>query len=73
MATSQIPPLFSSQLSPDNLNQGIIFVIGPESGFDQQEEVQLRTLGAEGVKLHPNILRTDTASLAALSLITCSS
>lgn len=30
---------------------------------------KLSALGAKGVKLHPNILRTDTASLAALAII----
>lgn len=49
--------------------QGIIFYIGPESGFTSEEELMLERLKAKGVKLHPNILRTDTAALTALSLI----
>ena len=47
----------------------ILFFTGPESGFNMQETDVLRNLGAKGVKLHSNILRTDTASLVALSLI----
>ena len=47
----------------------LIFVTGPESGFSTQEEHHLRNSGAKGVKLHANILRTDTASLMALSLL----
>ena len=47
----------------------IIFAVGPESGFSDGEDKILRDLGAIGVKLHNNILRTDTASLMALSLI----
>lgn len=62
------PPLLQSwQQNPPK--DGIIFFIGPESGFSDKEEEILGNLGANGVKLHHNILRTDTASLAALTLI----
>lgn len=47
----------------------VIFFVGPESGFDQREIKQLEGLGAQGVKLHEHILRVDTASIVALSLI----
>jgi 16S rRNA (uracil1498-N3)-methyltransferase len=47
----------------------IIFITGPEGGFSQQEVQCLKDMGAQGVKLHNNILRTDTASLMALSLL----
>lgn len=60
------PPLYNVW-TPD---QGIIFFIGPESGFTDDEVTILDQLGAKGVKLHQNILRTDTASITALSLIT---
>jgi len=43
--------------------------IGPESGFSPREIVILRQRGAIGVRLHPHILRTDTAALAFLTLI----
>jgi 16S rRNA (uracil1498-N3)-methyltransferase len=46
-----------------------LFITGPESGFNAKETEILKKLGAKGVKLHPNILRTDTASLMALSLL----
>jgi len=45
------------------------FFIGPEAGFTEQEIEQLRKNGVEGVALHPNILRTDTASLTALAIM----
>jgi|688.fasta_scaffold16661_2 16S rRNA (uracil1498-N3)-methyltransferase len=48
----------------------VIFFIGPEKGFNEKEENYLKKLGATGVKLHKNILRTDTAPLVALSLVT---
>lgn len=45
----------------------IAVVIGPEKGFSPKEVESLRTFGAKGVKLHENILRTETAGLVALS------
>lgn len=62
------PPLFQTwQQHPPK--DGILFFIGPEGGFSDEEEEILRNFDAKGVKLHHNILRTDTASLAALTLI----
>ncbi len=50
-------------------DQNICFFIGPEAGWSDQEKIKLCELGAIGVRLGPNILRTDTASLVALSLV----
>jgi 16S rRNA (uracil1498-N3)-methyltransferase len=47
-----------------------IFLVGPEKGFDLKEIVFLKQrLNAQGVRLHRNILRVDTASCVALSLL----
>lgn len=43
--------------------------IGPESGFSDQETAWLKSRGVIGVKLHDNILRTDTAAILAIGLI----
>lgn len=43
--------------------------IGPEAGFTLREEAILRKRGAFGVKLHKNVLRTDTAAIVMLALI----
>ena len=50
--------------------EDVFFFIGPESGFSD-EEVQIleQQLQAKGVKLHENILRVDTAALAAMALV----
>ncbi|MFT4554086.1 MAG: 16S rRNA (uracil1498-N3)-methyltransferase [Chlamydiales bacterium] len=48
---------------------GVIFFVGPESGLTPKEVKWLREADVHGVKLHENILRTDTAPLVALSLI----
>lgn len=61
-------PLLSKALQTKE--KGIIFVVGPESGLTDHEEAKLRALNGQGVKLHSHILRTDTAALAALALIT---
>lgn len=50
-------------------SKGILFFIGPESGFTSDEIDALRAMQAVGVKLHKNVLRTETAALVALSLI----
>ncbi|MEC7838835.1 MAG: 16S rRNA (uracil(1498)-N(3))-methyltransferase [Chlamydiota bacterium] len=49
--------------------KGALFFVGPESGFSDREVVTLREMGVRGVKLHKNILRTDTAPMVALSII----
>lgn len=61
-------PLLQEIWKGDLENQ-VLFVIGPESGFSGEEEKKLHDFDAKGVKLHPNILRTDTAALVALSLL----
>lgn len=61
---SSFAPHFSLVLK----KQPFLFVVGPETGFTTQESDHLKTLNAIGAKLHHNILRTDTASLAALSI-----
>lgn len=47
----------------------IAVVIGPEAGLSDEEIAHLEQLGARGASLNPNILRTETASIAAFSAI----
>lgn len=54
---------------PKPLASPVILFIGPESGFDAREEATLKSLDAKGVRLNSNTLRTETASISALSLI----
>lgn len=62
------PPL-STLWKKTGAKKDTVFCIGPESGFSEEEIQVLKKLDAEGVKLHPNILRTDTAAIAALTLV----
>ena len=47
----------------------LIIVVGPEGGFTSDEEIKLIENGYERVSLGKKALRTETASLAALSMI----
>ncbi|HSX11947.1 MAG TPA: RsmE family RNA methyltransferase [Rhabdochlamydiaceae bacterium] len=56
-------PLFSTC----SLEKTVYFFIGPEKGFAAAEVGFLeQALGAQGVKLHDNILRVDTAALVSI-------
>ncbi len=55
-------PVLSKPLSP------AIFAVGPEKGFSLEETHFLeQTLQGQGVKLHDNVLRAETAAIAALA------
>ena len=49
--------------------QHIIVLIGPEGGFSSNEASMAREKGFHAVSLGPNILRTETAAIAALSMV----
>jgi 16S rRNA (uracil1498-N3)-methyltransferase len=47
----------------------VIVIIGPEGGFSSNEASMAREKGFHAVSLGPNILRTETAAIAALSMV----
>jgi 16S rRNA (uracil1498-N3)-methyltransferase len=47
----------------------IVVLIGPEGGFSSAEAEQARGMGFHLVSLGPNILRTETAAIAVLSMV----
>jgi 16S rRNA (uracil1498-N3)-methyltransferase len=49
--------------------QGIAVLIGPEGGYSSAEAMTARDKGFHLVSLGPNILRTETAAMAVLSMI----
>lgn len=63
------PPSFFEFWKTEKTHLPAIFLTGPESGLSQQETAKLKDWGATGIRLHPNILRTETASIAAISLL----
>ncbi len=60
-------PFFLDLLSKEL--SGALFFVGPEKGFTSEEKEMLLKMGVKGVKLSPYILRTETAPLAALTLL----
>lgn len=48
----------------------VIILVGPEGGWTEEEEGQAVARGFEAVSLGKQVLRSETAALAALSLIT---
>ena len=46
----------------------IVLIIGPEGGFDSEEQGTLLTAGACPVRLGPHVLRIETAAEAALAV-----
>lgn len=59
----------ASALSKIKNNGSVGVFIGPEGGFEQSEIERLESIGAQTVSLGNRILRTETAALAALSMI----
>lgn len=49
--------------------QQVGVVIGPESGLSPQELAHLKELQGQGVRLHQNTLRTDTAGIFAVGCL----
>lgn len=47
----------------------VTLLVGPEGGFDQEEERSARSVGFQPVSLGPRVLRTETAGLAAIAAI----
>ena len=47
----------------------IMYVIGPEGGFDPGELARITAAGITAVSLGPSILRVETAAIAALAMI----
>lgn len=48
---------------------GVALLIGPEGGLDEQEIAQAVAQGFSPLTLGPRVLRTETAPLAAISLV----
>lgn len=68
-STKENKKILKSTLSKINIDDTIVYVIGPEGGFDPSEEDKLIENGYVPVSLGNNILRTETASLFIMSAI----
>lgn len=68
-STKENKKLLKSTLSKFNINDTIVYVIGPEGGFSTSEEDLLIENGFIPISLGNNVLRTETASLFIMSAI----
>jgi 16S rRNA (uracil1498-N3)-methyltransferase len=61
----------SEPWNPDSmtLSEGVILCIGPEGGWDDDEVERAQAAGYEVFSLGPWILRAETASIAAVSIL----
>lgn len=50
---------------------GVVVLIGPEGGLAEAEQRAALAAGFVGVRLGPRVLRTETAAVAALTLLQC--
>lgn len=53
----------------DNVGKGITVLIGPEGGLEDVEHESAVAAGFKPVRLGPRVLRTETAAIAALTII----
>lgn len=63
MSTAQARSLQSISPAPREL----VFMVGPEGGWTAEEEQQAFDAGFAAIRLGPRVLRTETASLAAIA------
>lgn len=54
---------------PAEAPQRVFLLAGPEGGFEDAERASALRNGAEGIRLGPRILRTETAALVAAALM----
>lgn len=66
-----LDPKAQIRLSELNLKDKLRLLIGPEGGLSQEEIEKAAEFNFTGVTLGPRILRTETAALAALSILGC--
>lgn len=59
----------SKGLPQDTSTQSVALLIGPEGGLDEDEIAQAITQGFSPLTLGPRVLRTETAPVAAISLV----
>ena len=60
---------FNKVINSINPNQSVAIIIGPEGGFSEKEVEEASKLGYTSVSLGKRILRAETATFYALSVI----
>lgn len=57
---------FTNEISKDD--KELVIIVGPEGGFEEEEIKLLESKGASICSIGKNILRTETASIAAIAI-----
>ena len=63
------PNATTTLTSVSNPKKEATLLIGPEGGFSNAEEERAASTGIQLVSLGPRILRTETAAIAAISVV----
>jgi 16S rRNA (uracil1498-N3)-methyltransferase len=66
---AQAPPMLPSLTARREAGDSVALVVGPEGGWTDREREQFARLGWSPVSLGPEILRAETAAIAALAVI----
>jgi len=64
-----LDPLANIGFTAIEKTEDITLLIGPEGGLSEQEIIQANNSGFQSVRFGPRILRTETATVAALSVV----
>jgi 16S rRNA (uracil1498-N3)-methyltransferase len=64
------PPILSALPAERRLGDEVALLTGPEGGWTEEERQSAAAAGWQPVSLGPQILRAETAALAALSVVT---
>jgi 16S rRNA (uracil1498-N3)-methyltransferase len=65
------PPLLASLPAERSSADSAALIIGPEGGWDERERAQALSANWTTVSLGPQILRAETAAVAAIAAISC--
>jgi 16S rRNA (uracil1498-N3)-methyltransferase len=66
-----LDPMADRALSAAGVRRGesLVLLVGPESGFSEEELRAAHAAGFEGLKIGPRVLRTETAGLATIAAL----
>lgn len=65
------PPLLGALPSARRPEDTVALLVGPEGGWTEQERSRSAAAGWQAVSLGPQILRAETAAIAALAVVGC--
>jgi 16S rRNA (uracil1498-N3)-methyltransferase len=64
-----VPPIFSALPADRTPSDSVALLVGPEGGWTDREREQIASAGWRPVSLGAEILRAETAAIAALAIV----